>query len=407
MKITSLLVLLLLLPGVWARAQDKFDFYGYAESVLSAGMYEETVGAAQYFRLKADFRPQDSLRFHAELLWQGLYGSANPLAVFTREGLPVPDQALFPFEDFHTSLALDQAWGSALFGPVDLQAGIVPVGWGTGYFLNPTNRTAPFAVSLFSKEQTESVPAVLPALHLPLDFILTGYLAFRDRTRSGTAMLEEGNLQHLPFGVKLQWRSEWIDLSACFIREALAGTSWEEHYYAGYDASVFAGPFELYMEAAYRLPLGPTDGGRTPSFGEDLEICLGGNVLVPVLEVTVRMEYAHLGAGERLTDRYDWAGLAGARRGLLGEDYLFLMLEREFGAEVEAHAGGILNLNDLSFAVGAEVIWKPIENLELGLYGIFYYGEEASEMNGEFLIAPGVYADLTRPEIGARIKYYF
>jgi hypothetical protein len=405
------LVPVLVLSAVFslgAAAEGRFDLSGCSETLLSADACDGSLGAAQAFRLEGDFRPEESLHLHLELQWQGLYGSANPLTVLAREGLvpPLPDPAAFPFRDFHHALSVEQAWGSLLLGPLDLQAGLQHLGWGTGYFFNPTDRTGPFDTAPLDLEDPSAVMAVAAALHLPHDIALSAYLALQERTRSGQPLPEEGELGNLPFGVKLQWRSPLIDLSASFLREVLAGTPWEARTYAGCDASTFAGPLELYAEGVCLLPLGRTAGSGL-SMKEDLELCAGGNVLLPGPEVTVRAEYAHIGSGSTSRSAYDWPGLIGGRRATLGEDYLILALERETGMTWELRGGGLWNLNDGSLALAAEAVWLPTAGSELALWAFCPWGRRGSEMNGEFAVAPDVTADLLRPEVGLRVNLYF
>jgi oxaloacetate decarboxylase beta subunit len=83
------------------------------------------------------------------------------------------DQALFSFQDFHSSFSLEQAYGTILLGPLDLQAGLTPIGWGTGYFFNPTHKTIPYTATLLDEEKIEAVLALVPIIQPPIMRLLT------------------------------------------------------------------------------------------------------------------------------------------------------------------------------------------------------------------------------------------
>lgn len=389
-------------------AADEPVLYGRHRTSVTAGSYD-ALGFSVETLVKGDWVPSDQVRFHAEAAVTGTWGSANRYARLLAENLLPLDQRLYPTENFHLSVEPRQVWAAVPLGPFDVTAGLQPLAWGTGYLFNPTSVVYP---PVFPGEDLEEVPstaALSVSLALPFPVGVSGYLAFEDRLRTPVSEISEGLPARLPFGVKLQAFPAGTDLSLSFFREVSSYAAGEKIDRIGADAAGFLGPLGWYAEAALMLPESGSGGYDLGAIEpkDHLSACVGGQYTVPGLEVALRAEYGHLGDGAGSKDEYAWAELLQGRRVLLAEDYLFGSAERTFGNEWSAAVGSLVNLTERGVAFIGEFVWSPEPSLELSLSGIAYAGPEGGEMDGKVPIGPGLYADLTRPELSLHLTVYF
>ena len=127
---------------------------------------------------------------------------------------------------------------------------------------------------------------------------IEGYLAFQEKTHSKLIRLIEGSWEDLPFGVRAKLLAGPADISAGLVREVADyegdGTP-DDDWYATADAVMTLGPFGMYFETAWLLPVG--DDGSGLDGWNSLDGVLGLEWLLPGIPVTLRMEYLPPGTG--------------------------------------------------------------------------------------------------------------
>ncbi len=375
--------------------EEKLSVYGYLTDYLNANIYESDprsdVGNIAYMRLKGDFKPQDGLAFRVEGFYSLKTGNQNPDVVLLGYGWPLPAASTKTQE-----LVIDHAWGIASFGKLDLQFGKLPIGWGTGYIFNPTQRVA---VPDFINPVVEETPGTLalqPTWSVSESFNLTGYLAFQDRSHRDTVALKDGRWENLPLGVKAQLVVGKFDVSASIIKEVLfleqtPGSGdyfYRRTWFAGADAAGAIWNFGVYAEAALRLP---TNRGGTEwdssdfNFFSALEAVAGFDYTFSALDdLELRVEYYHQGPGETDTDRYNVLKLQSGEQVVLGKDYLFGRLAKRFLDLHEATLSCIANLHDGSMGLLPEIVLDLYDNLEVKVGAQIFWGPSGSEFNGEY-----------------------
>lgn len=375
------------------------EISGSLETSAAARTEDGALGLSALSRIALDARPAERASFRAELSLEFDYGALSDFAAIREAGLASTSD-LAPGMDPRRLFAVDQAYASVLAGPVDLRAGIVPIAWGTAYVFNPTARLAAPRAPGEEIEVEPGTPSLEATLALPLGLSLSGYAAFKDRTGSLWPSIEEGKTDMLPWGAKLQYRGDYFDVSVSFLREMPSYDSAESLLWAGADAAGSWGPVDLYAEVAFR-----TDGDA--AWVDRVEAATGLAWTVPRIACTVRAEYAYLGTGAWAKEDYDWASLAAGTRATLGRDYLFLMLEREDPGRWALKGGGLVNLDDTSWALAGEASWMPVSVVEVSVFCELYFGEDGSEYDGRFEAAPGLVFDATRPMAGVKIRIDF
>jgi len=399
--------------------------YGYATQYTQVGLdrrggawREPTLGEALLLRLKADFRPHDALVFHAESSWLATMGNQNTYVLLDRAGLGV-DQDLHPLEDFHQKLIVDHAWGAATLGRVTLKFGRMPIGWGTAWFFNPTQRVAlpPFLDMV--TEETPGTMALEPTF-APLErMALTGYLAFEDKGHKTTALAEDMRLGNLPWGLRCKLIAGPVDLSASVFREVVFRAADPETWtplegedailrtdYAGLDFATFVAWIGIYGEAAFVLH--SSDGVADAGLAERLESTLGLEASLPGGRTDLKLEYFFQGTGEPDPDGYDLLRVLQSERVVLGRHYLAPFAEVRFRDDLlRASVVAVINLGDGSAVALPTVTWSPLTDLQFTAGMILSAGAEGTEFSGTFTLPWGE-ADLVDSlSVFARVKMAF
>ena len=80
---------------------------------------------------------------------------------------------------------------------------------------------------------------------------------------------------------------------------------------------------------------------------------------------------------------------------VLGEDYLFVSLERHFLDYWKASCGSLFNLNDGNFVLYPEVTYDVYNNFQIGAGAFIFAGKTGTEFNGEYIINSTDEIDLT------------
>jgi hypothetical protein len=402
--------------------EETFSLYGYVVNFFNANLYaddwaitDSDYGNILYGRLKGDWNPGDNLSFHAELAYQGSVGNQNPCVVFNSYGLlPVDlsDTEVTFNEDLVQTVYVDHLWGSVNLGRFDVQFGKLPIAWGTGYFFNPTSKAAAIPYLETVSEETPGTMGILPSVSFSDGFLsVQGYVAFQDKNHSKSILAADGRWNHLPFGLKLQGIVGSFDISAGWIKEVLyIDPPTDEFLRFHYLAADFAGAiwnFGVYGEAALKMW---DESDETLAFEDDpfldlLDVCIGFDYVIPVLEIDTRLEYYHQGSGSREKSDYTTAytKLFTGEQMVLAQDYLLFYLERSFLDYFNISTVGFVNINDGSLGFVPELSGEPYGNFQVGLGAMLFYGSEGSEFDGEY---SGSF-DFTEPAVYLRCKLSF
>jgi hypothetical protein len=397
--------------------EETFSLYGYVVNFFNVNLYaddwritDSDYGNVLYGRLKGDWNPGDNLSFHTELAYRGSVGNQNIGLVFDDYGVAGVDTLIY------SSITVDHLWGLMNLGSFDLQFGKLPIAWGTGYFFTPTSRVAvaPFLESV--SEETPGTLGIVPSISF-LDGLLSlqGYLAFEDKSHKPFAFQEDRGWSYLPFGLKIQGILGSFDLSASWIKEVAITqlNGYQRNHFAGVDIVGAIWNFGVYAEAAVKL----WDEANNRFVIKDdplwdlVELSIGFDYFIPFVEIDTRFEYFHYGPGEKNKNTYDVRKLILGDQMVLGEDYFLLYLERSFLNYFSVNVAGIFNATDGSFIVAPELSGQPLNNLDVGLGAMLFYGPAGSEYNGEFSydaldpIIPD--PDFTEPAVYLRCKLSF
>ena len=392
--------------------ENGFDLYGYLLNYSQAGISEAESGLGNtlLLRLKGDFSPGPNLAFHTELSYRGSTGGQNPYVIADKYGAGSIDQLSYPFRDFNSEFNVDHLWGSAVIGSFDIMFGKLPIAWGTGYVFNPTARTHLPGVLDTVSEETPGTIAVMPSVSFSNDLALLFYLAFQEKTHKTTAAASDGDWQNLPYGLKLLAIAGSWDLSLGFIKEVLyTGSDYSRSYYISMDAAGAAGSVGLYGEGVILLPRNDTDSAFDFSRYEitDLfEVCVGFDYLIPGIELLVRGEYYHQGSGEKSSAAYDFTSVLAGEQLVLGEDYLFLGLERIFIDYLTLSLVSLVNLTDGSGVAMPLAGYDLYDNFQVSAGLFVFWGSPGSEFYGVHDIGEGPF-DITDPALFLRCKLSF
>jgi hypothetical protein len=408
-----------------ASDEERASIYGYAVSFAAVDFRElpseeAELGAIAYVRVKGDFKPQDRLSFHVEASFDARTGYQNSFVQAADAGLLNPADP--DAHTFASAIKVDQAYGSVVAGDFSLQAGLVPIGWGSAYVFNPTQRASRLSFLDPVADETPGTFAVLPSWS-PADWLrASGYIAFQDKSHRESIAAEDGRIENMPFGARLQTTVGSFDLSACLVKEVdyvanplLGAGGYKRALFAGLDAAGAIWDFGVYAEAALRLPMGEDGLSWEPDgfeLHDDLEVAAGFDYSFSGLDLELRGEYYHQGSGTSDSARYDPLALLSGERMLQAEDYLFARAEKTFADYWKLSAGGLANLNDKSAVAMAELSYEAMENLVLKLGGALPWGPSGSEFEGRYDLStlgiPGLgEIDVMRSSIYASCKVSF
>lgn len=404
--------------------KETFSLYGYVVNFFNANLYaddwritDSDYGNILYGRLKGDWNPGDNLSFHTELAYQGSVGNQNPYVAYESYGLgssiydgpgtaEEETQYDYPFIDFVQTVYVDHLWGSVNLGRFDVQFGKLPIAWGTGYFFNPTSKAATIPFLDTISEETPGTLGVIPSVSFLEGFLsIQGYVTFQDKSQATVPVAVDGDWANIPFGVKLKGIVGSFDLSASWLKEvALTQNGWSRIHYLGADFAGAIWNFGVYGEAALKMW---DESQEKPAFEYDpvldlLDVCIGFDYLIPVLDIDTRVEYYHQGSGERDKSNYDFSKQLSGEQLVLAQDYLLFYLERSFLDYFNISTVGFLNTNDGSLGFVPEVSGEPYGNFQVGLGAMLFFGPEGSEFDGEY-----AGFDITEPAVYLRCKLSF
>jgi hypothetical protein len=431
------------------------SFYGYLIDYFQSSLnyYKQqfsrpTLGNAILLRLKGDWRPENTLRFHLEFSYLSNVGNQNPYVLYEKLGISGFTQSDFPLEDYHQRMFFDHVWGMVNFGNLDLQFGKFPVAWGTGYVFNPTARVAfpPFLDMV--TEDTPGTMAILPSYAFSNRFSLEGYLAFQDKTQKKTAYQEDSDANNLPYGIKLNTIIGSFDMSLSWIKEVLyndldyrpidailteAGTEYiqgivanqmmadllaahdtatvlemfkqgalaemtadlpthpyyKRSYYIGSDFAGAIWDLGVYGEFAFRIPRNADDDKfvlNNYSISDNLEMCAGFDYLIPGIELDTRMEYFYQGIGAKSKKDYNLLTVLSGEKLVNARNYSILFLEKTIKDYHKLSLAVFNNLDDGSYAVLPGYSYSPYSNFEITTGAFILGGPRGSEFDGRYTL---------------------
>ena len=397
-----LLVIFFCSIGICIFAQDLLAGGSIKTELLTAvpewgsGMKDLRSGAEISGVLYFAFEPSDTVRARAELSYRYASGYAHPLGRYESSGLPpVVDQDLIPGSDFRQELSVAQIWAEVTRGDMFIRAGKFPVGWGTCWFLNPTDvSAAQNGLDAFGDETVVGIPGV-SLEWVPKDYLgFDSYFMFSDASETGTVALEDGNLMNLPFGTKVRYIADNFEASAgCAKKVAKTDAGgWNRTYYAVVDTVVSAGDAVVTAEAALSLPFDDGGTSRDPDAwhpDKSIEAGAGIKCWIDPVSMDVIAEYYYFGNGQSAGE-YDPEPVLSGEKMLLGKHYAVVRGSREFTADLTAAASTIVNAADRSGLFVLEAGWKPAEDSSLDMTCVIPWGDGESEMGGERTLIPGV-----------------
>lgn len=407
--------------------EEPLSIYGYivnfsnielkfSESELTSSSF----GNILYLRLKGDWNPGPNLSFHSELSYCANTGNQNMYAILESYGiLPQYYQENHTLSDFIHTLNIDHFWGTINLWLLDFQFGKMPIAWGAGYVFNPTQKVSSTPVMDTVTEETPGTLGIVTGISITDSLYIQGYIAFEDKTHKTNSLITDSDWNNLPYGIKIQGIAGPFDLSLSWIKEvSVSGLvtntapleilySYNKFHYAGLDFAGAIWNFGIYGEAAIHIPQDAEFNFNPEGWDikENLEVCMGFDYSIPVLDIDIRAEYYHQGKGENDKINYAIDKLFTGEQIVLGQDYLFLYLEKVFLDYFKISSAGLININDSSFAILPLLTYDMYSNFQVELGSIIMFGSEGSEYGGEFNIPHKI--DYTRPSIYLRGKLSF
>lgn len=371
-----------ILAAGMAGADDGLSLSGTFTATSGIGLDENDQGRAAYdaeLRLILENAARGALGFRVEGGFRWAYGLLSPLSILLESGLalPPPEESLLPGTDLHREFYLDQAYAKARMGNLELRAGLFPLAWGAAYFYNPTARTGTPVLPGENLEDRSGKPGMALSLALPFGLSLEGYALAQGRHATGIPDIDELVLADVPWGSRLQLRTDCLDVSASIMKVlpkegALAG-SW-----LGFDMALTMGILSFYSELVSNL--------------DEMEASIGFWWPVPDHAVDLRGEYIWLQGGGVDPADYEVAALLSGTASLLGQSYMFLGIEKEDpqAASWKLSLGTLVNLNDLSAGLLAEFAWMPVQDFALSVFARVFTGGGNDEFGGSLSPAPGL-----------------
>jgi hypothetical protein len=398
-------------------ADEKLSLYGYAVNYVDVELADESsnataLGDILYLRMKGDFKPQEGLFFHVEGIYGMRTGNQSAFVLAESYGLAAPGSPSYVQE-----LKVDHAWGSAIFGDLSLQFGKIPIGWGSAYVFNPTQRASRPRFLDPVIDETPGTLALVPTWS-PLDALrLSGYVAFQDKSLRDEIAVRDGAWENLPFAFRAQTTVGKFDISAELIKEVeyiedpmTAIAAYRRSWLAGLDCAGAIWNFGVYAEAALRLPTDERGLSWEPDdfeFKDALEIALGFDYVFSGLDdLELRAEYYHQGSGESDSDLYDVLAVLSGEKLVQAEDYLYCRLEKIFADYFTLDLGTLVNLNDKSAVVFPELTYEARDNLKFLVGAGIPWGPKGSEFDGRYDIGSGEF-DIMKAQAYASCKLSF
>lgn len=388
----------MLMLFVFPVSSEGLSLYGSVSTEILAGVSEPDRGRGGFeseVRIVAETEADSSVVFRGEagiLLSYGL--SSEPAIAFDSNAVTPPTQ-LPPGDDLHREFFIDQAWAETNLDHFSLQAGIIPVAWGSAYMYNPLSRITPPSIPGDTVDRAIGRPGMTLFLPLPAGFSAEGYILAAPRLTDPVPYIGELDSDSFPYGIKFQFQGTRIDAGLYALRESM--TEGKAVYWYGADSTVIIGEATLYAEFA-----------ATPSLS--MEVSAGGSYTIPVIEVIIRTEYIYLGTGET-RESYDGASFLEGSTKMLGRQYLFLQLEKEDPRQAawKVAAGTIVNIEDGSAALLAEALWRPVTDFSLGLFTRIFTARQSStkEFGGHIPIAPGIAVYPYHNVVGLSAEWFF
>jgi hypothetical protein len=423
-----------LIPASPAFSQEDVIYTGSAEVVGLAALndwsdllqsspgdlYEDLdFGTSLSTRFKLELRPSDGVSAVLEGSSSFIGGYVNPYGRYETTGLP-PDEAYtdaseLPGADFNSLFNIEQAWVSWGMGSVDISMGFIPIGWGSAWLLNPSDRVNLRSLESFFSDENGGLPSLTADMALGWNFGLSGYLILTDTTQSSLPYLEETRLENLPFGIKAMAFMDGWELSAGLARETFAqdsdgntDPSWQREIWAVSDLTGDISSFGITMESAVRLSSERVSDEEDWTLQEALELSMGISSLIETIETEMMIEYIHLGSGTSRPEDYDVSGFLEGTRLFFAEDYLFGRLAWTGRPDLTLEVAALLNLNDASILAMPSLEWEIETDILFTLGWYFSLGDETSEFGGDRLLAPGLYwSPWADSIISCGMKVYF
>ncbi len=367
----------------------KFEISGYLNTSFYTFVQDKSdkpirdrlrYGFLGELRLKLNWQVEKDIVIHSEFLYQGYIGLSNPLVRADGWGLldrgQLSKNASFG-TDYNQNILVDQAYFSADWSWFHLSAGKFVIAWGTGYFVNPSDKVNSKNY-LSPSDQLLGTVAIAMHFDIAKDTGIRLYIAMEDRSHKNFPVIDDAQFRNIPLGIKFRTSVNGWDMSIGYAREVFYNSqSYERSHYATFD---FSGEIEIgiYGEFSFRLP----DSNFSPTHFDHVFVGLIGIDYLFDIGLRVRIEYLRNGAGAKSKASYNANDLLSGKAVFLAQDYLFLFMSKEWAYLYTTSLSVILNCNDLSFVIVPELKIAALDNLDFWIGAYLMFGSNGSEYDG-------------------------
>ena len=366
----------------------------YALPDWDSGFEDSRSGSGVKGLLYFSYEPSEKIRARGEIGYSYQTGYANPLGRYEAMGLPpVVDQSFIQGADYRQELYIPQLWAEYSFGNGFVTLGKQPLGWGSCWFMNPTDKSGAAAgLEALNDDTVIGIPGARVEWLAKGNASFEAYLFFSDTAETGTVALEDGNPMNLPFGAKASYVFDTAEASLGLAKAVYAeSAAYRREFFLLGDASLFAGDAVLNAEISLKLPT--NDAGTAWAsdwdIAESLAAGAGCNYRIEAAETDVLAEYYFFGSGDD-PGEYDASRILADGGLLLGRHYLLLRGSRDMSDSVNLAATGLANLLDGGGLGVLEFEWAPVMDSVFNCTVMLPWGDGDSEMGGEADLIPGL-----------------
>jgi len=273
---------------------------------------------------------------------------------------------------------LDRANVSWFTDWLELRLGRQRLAFGSGYMFNPSD--------LFVQPSMLDPTQDDPSSDALLTTFFLGQISGVNLIAVPGREIADGS-----YGLRLYTNLAGFDLAGSYYHRG-AYTSELDAHFIGFSATgeIVVGDWDgpgIWCEGGLDLPYDPDGDDEVDSTWR----ASAGMNYTFTENFAATVEYYHDEAGGEEFVDYDWMGLMGGERFVLGRDYLFANLEMDLSALITLSAMSMVNLNDGSLMTGPMLRFNLSDNVEASLGGFLFLGDEETEFgHGEIDLGGGV-----------------
>lgn len=379
-------------------------------------------------RLRGEWVINDGLLVHFELLYTGNYGLWNPIAMYDQmdvydamlSGQLGPMASFFSINDlvmlnaelgydYKHRFEVDQAYAEFDLWRFTFQVGRMVVGWGMGYFINPTDKVNNPNI-MDPVEQLPGTTVININLALWQDTSIVTYFAFEDRAHKNFVLKEDAEWENIPLGIKFRTNIEGYYFAVGFIREVFydaISQQLTDRNFAMLEWFMDVWVFGFYGEATCYIPHQSEDLSDK-GFDYFFTGMAGLDYIFPPEGPQIRLEYYRNGWGQDHYYEYEITRQLTGDLILLAKDYLLLHINKGFWGKFFIDLIGVYNINDTSFGLFPMIRYNIYEDCEItmGAY-TFIWTNKGDEFSGQFALDEDTTIDFYQQMIYLRLKVSF